>query len=171
MKHCGVEIDRLGPCARVLEHRGPHLLSPPPTFVGESNPYGGASVMDLWPSPRGSSGDRLCALLRLPVAEYLRRFDRRNLLALQVGERWDSRAARVAAELVGADPRRRLILLGSRVCAAFGAAFEPCAVAWLASGSSALMLPHPSGRSRLWSDPMMPDRAREAFASFCGEQP
>lgn len=113
-------------------------------LVGESNPYGSDPRFALYPAPPGCAGARLCAILGLTDGEYLRTFDRCNLL---VGREWPIAAARRAASDLTAEYR---ILLGARVAAAHGLTFEPfCNVQ--DNGWRGVILPHPSGRSRLWN--------------------
>lgn len=131
--------------------------SPRVLLVGEVNPYGADPAFALYPRPRWSAGGRLCALLGMRPAEYREAFDRCNLLA---GPKWSAPAARRAAEGLTATHR---VLLGSRVAAAHGLKFEPFTTArdpgW-GGGWVAVILPHPSGRSRLWSDAGAADHAR-----------
>lgn len=148
------------------------MTAPRAWLIGESNPYqsGEDHGFDLYPLPPHSAGGRLCSkILGLTVEEYLERFERRNLL--NGVSRWSVPAARVAADKLLAEhpDGDALVLLGARVTAAFGRAFdglfEPC-VAWV--GTSAprerrvLVLPHPSGLSRAWHDPTAIPRTRAA---------
>ncbi len=135
------------------------------TIVGESNPYGADQYYALYPAPDGCSGHRLCCLiLGMHRAEYLEAFDRVNLI---VGK-WSVPAARKAAEELTAKPNRRFILLGSKVCAAFGVDFLPLHVEPF-RGCAGLILNHPSGLSRAWNEPGMFLKAREAFKAFAPE--
>jgi hypothetical protein len=93
---------------------------------------------------------------------YLGSFRRVNLV---VGE-WSTEAAREAAARVRDS---RLVLLGSRVCGAFRVPFRPFAAFEVSWGRRALVLPHPSGRCRLWNDPDNIARARAAVAEFVPE--
>ncbi len=135
-----------------------------PVLIGESNPYGADPHFALYPVPDGCSGHRLCCLvLGMHRTRYLDAFDRVNLCA---GE-WNLRQARATAveliqERMG---EARLILLGAKVCAAFGVAFVPFTVA----DGILLRLPHPSGLCRLWAEPGAFLRAREAVAMFAPE--
>ena len=129
------------------------------TLVGESNPYGGDDYYALYPAPDGCSGHRLCCLiLGMDPDDYLEAFGRVNL----VRGGWSVRAAREAAARLDG----RLILLGSKVCAAFGLEFKPFHVA---PSRPALVLPHPSGLCRLWQQPGAVECARRAVSSFCPE--
>ncbi len=129
-------------------------------LIGESNPYGSDPRFALYPEPPGCAGARLCAILGYTKREYLRLFDRCNLLS---GPRWSAPEARRAAEALDVDYR---VLLGARVAAAHGLTFEPfCNVQDNGLGDCyawrGVMLPHPSGRSRLWNDyPQAVARAR-----------
>lgn len=158
-------------------------------LVGESNPFGGGTVFDLWPEPRGSSGGRFAGLLGMERGEYLRTFDRVNLLR---GRRWSPSLARESASRL---EHRRRILLGARVAAAHAVPFRPLfsnyttheefclgwrAAAAMYGGQAAscapgarcvrlLVLPHPSGRSREWNDVRVRSEAREAVKRFLAE--
>lgn len=140
-----------------------------PILVGEANPYGGDPRYALYPEPEYSAGGRLCRLIMgLDPREYLRRFDRRNLCA----GKWGSVEARETAAAIGREvsmeyhlrggPGRVVVLLGSKVCSAFGVRFEPFTA--LAQGDCGLvLLPHPSGLCRLWHEPDAINRARRTL--------
>ena len=136
-------------------------------LVGESNPYGADPRFALYPEPPGCAGARLCAILGMTDREYLRTFDRVNLLG---NGRWSLPAAREAAQTVTA---RYRVLLGARVAAAHGVPFLPfyrCAPPWLEAGpQNWLVLPHPSGRSRLWNEPGAAERARRLVLALVAE--
>ena len=161
-----------------------------PLLVGESNPYSDDPRFALYPYPSNSAGARLARILGMARSEYLRVFDRVNLSGLIPGRgsSWSVRNARVAASKLGHPVR---VLLGARVAAAHGIAFRPFSAgvshgvvclrmkadAAKFGGQSAsclegggcisyLVLPHPSGRSRLWSVPLADLRARAAVRRF-----
>ncbi len=137
---------------------------PKPLLVGEQNPYGDDPYFALYPAPDGCSGHRLCCLiLGMRRADYLREFDRTNLCAGP----WDERAAGTkAVDLIRTRIGDcRLILLGSKVCRAFGVPFVPFTVA----DDILLRLPHPSGRCRTWSEVNAFGRARAAVIRFAPE--
>ena len=139
-------------------------IKPIPILVGEANPYGGDPDYALYPSPEGCSGHRLCCLiLGMRRADYLREFGRVNLCP----HRWDAREARDHAEQLKCVNSRR-ILLGAKVCRAFGFKFAPLAVETygVCGTKRALILPHPSGLCRLWNEAGMVERTREAVACF-----
>lgn len=145
-------------------------------LIGEHNPYQARDAPEeelnhfaLYPAPDASAGARLCRVLGLPPAEYLRRFERRNLLRELP---WSAPRARAAADAVLAEmpERDRLVLLGRRVADAFGAPFDVDPRAALPverwRGHLVLVLPHPSGRSHLWNDRALPERVRAALAAL-----
>lgn len=128
--------------------------SPRVTLVGECNPHGADPYYALYPAPDGCSGHRLCCLiLGMRRRDYLEAFGRTDLCAGQ----WSARVARSEAEQLSG----RLILLGSKVTSAFGLEFRPFGVQ-----GDRLVLPHPSGLCRLWSEPGAIDAARKAVAEF-----
>ena len=123
-----------------------------PLLVGEVNPYGVDPAFALYPLPEHASGWRLCAILGMSFGEYLSAFNRVNLCS----GRWSIRAARAEARVIAASPDHdAVVLLGAKVCAAFGVQFKP----FQRTGRYAV-LPHPSGRCRLWNDKASVVRAR-----------
>jgi hypothetical protein len=157
-------------------------LKPRVFLVGEHNPYGADPAFALYPLPEHASGGRLARVLGLSADEYLRAFERRNLLAAR---RWSVPAAREAASAFRAELRDgdSLVLLGARVAKAFGYPFEPLAehrvfadgrgsadleVRLGEVGVRFLILPHPSELSRAWDDPTVPPRARAAVRRLRG---
>lgn len=132
-----------------------------PMLVGELNSRTNDPRYALWPSPKHCSGGRLChKILNMAEDDYLRLFDRINLC---VGEWSLSRARRVAQELVHGGAK--CILLGARVCSAFGVPYAP----YGASGDRLLVLPHPSGLCRVWNQQDAVGRARNAVVEFAPE--
>lgn len=122
-----------------------------PLLVGESNPRSGDPRHALYPWPPGCAGARLCTILGVSEAEYLDLFDRVNLVG---GTKWTARVARETARRVAAERPGHLVLLGVRVCDAFGVPWEPFH-SHLRPGAWGRfwVLPHPSGRSRVWNTP------------------
>lgn len=138
-----------------------------PVLVGELNPYGGTDDYALYPAPEGCSGHRLCCLIfGMSRKDYLEAFGRVNLCE----GKWSSPKAKSAAlALVDAQmDGGRLVLLGSKVCDAFAVKFEPFEVFDL-HGIDMLVLPHPSGRCRLWNQHDAFEMARQAVVAFAQE--
>jgi hypothetical protein len=130
-----------------------------PLLVGETNPYSVSPAMALYPLPEWSAGGRLALILGLTRGEYLDRFDRANLCC----GKWSLPIARlVAKSLLVAQDRSSLVLLGSRVAAAFRVPFDPYCVGTNGTGRF-VVLPHPSGRCRLWNNPGAVEKARAAL--------
>ncbi len=136
-----------------------------PLLVGEVNPYGPDPQYALWPDPPGCAGHRLChVILGMERREYLRRFDRVNLC---LGA-WSMKAAREEATKILRRTPRTLVLLGAKVTDAFlPGAFRPFQVVLVDPEFRAAILPHPSGRCRLWNDPDNITRARRAVEDLC----
>ena len=133
-----------------------------PLIVGESNPYGSDPYYALYPAPDGCSGHRLCCLiLRMGRRQYLDTFERANLCDGPWSKITAVMRARKLLEFAGG---AKLILLGSKVCGAFGVPYRPFEV-----HAGHLVLPHPSGLCRLWNEPGALRRAREAVAAFLPE--
>ncbi len=134
-----------------------------PILVGEYNPYGSDPYYALYPMPQGCAGERLCCdILGMYKKDYLEVFDRTNLCAGS----WSITKAREKAESLRG---RYAVLLGSKVCAAYDVPFEPFASQYPGTpegGGGILVLPHPSGRNRMWSDPDNLKRARDAMVAF-----
>ena len=147
-------------------------MGDPVLLVGESNPYGADPDFALYPSPEGSAGWRLCVdILGMQRSRYLATFARVNLCA----GRWSIREARARAADLRATAGN-IVLLGSKVAAAFGYAFDPfsfrvevAAVYPLVVPRQVAILPHPSGRCRLWNEPDAVANARRAVAMVCAE--
>jgi len=127
-----------------------------PLLVGEVNPYGSDPEFDLYPSPPRSAGGRMCRLiLGMDTDAYVELYDRVNLC---IG-RWSApEAGERAARIVRINPSGSIVLLGARVCGAFGFPYLPYSTI-----GRFTLLPHPSGRSRAWNEPGAYDRARKAL--------
>lgn len=136
-----------------------------PVLVGEQNPISNDVRYDLYPLPTNSAGGRLCRLvLGLRVTEYLRLFERRNLLR---GGAWSQTDAMAAARLLlDGRPGAGFVLLGSKVSAAFSLQKLADFSTAERDGFRFLRLPHPSGRARQWNEPGAYDRARAALRLF-----
>jgi hypothetical protein len=148
-----------------------------PLLVAESNPYQSdprlAQRYALYPDPPHCAGWNLChTIMQLDEAEYLRRFDRVNLCDGKWGMKEARQRARqligtlVHAIVLGSEPEPKpVVLFGSKVCSAFDLKFEPFtlppAEQRVMTGMVPLViLPHPSGLSRAWSEPGAYERAR-----------
>ena len=132
------------------------MKSPPlALLVGECNPYQQAEVerYALYPYPERSAGGRLCrVVLGLDPHLYLRSYARHNLCS----GKWSTPAACERAEALRQfQPKVPIVLLGRRVAQAFGQPFEP-----FTRRTPFVVLPHPSGLSRLWNDSGSFERAR-----------
>jgi hypothetical protein len=153
----------MNPKQTVLATRpcGPTRQNVPPVLVvGEINPYRARPDRALWYEPRSSSGDRLRRIMGLTDAQYLEHVARANLCA----ERWSAEEARAAFRALDLRPYAVVVLLGARVRAACGGPppftftnSRDCPPCYLVG------LPHPSGRCRIWNDPLMVDLARTAL--------
>ena len=143
-------------------------LVPRILLVGEYNPHSRADAHALLPTPKGATGDRLRRIIGVSTSQYMRAFDRTNLL---MTPRWDGKLARQVAD--GLTHTRR-ILLGARVAAAHGLKFLPFhrfLVVYPFKQYRALILPHPSGLCRIWNERGAAKAARDAVARFILEFP
>lgn len=168
-----------------------------PVLIGELNPYGADPAMALYPLPEGSSGGRLqrlvCGLRRSTYCDL----PRYNLC----DGKWSAPAARERAnELLrmhaGEDRDDRLVLLGRKVVGAFfgGGRFRGeeglHAADWPApftrdymryaplggraterEPENLVILPHPSGLCRVWSERGAYARARALLRQACPSVP
>ncbi len=98
--------------------------------------------------------------------DYLRSFERRDLMDVANWKPTDGRAA--AQRMFGETNGAPLILLGKKVTAAFDRALPPWHLVQL-NGSTVLSLPHPSGLCREWYKPGMVERARDAVVNLVPE--
>lgn len=89
--------------------------------------------------------------MQLDPDDYLERFDRTNLCA----GAWRVREARACAVELLLQNRKAIVLCGSKVAQAFGLQFAP-----FTRVDHIVILPHPSGLCRLWSQPNAYERAR-----------
>ena len=139
-------------------------------LVGESNPYSTDPRYALYPLPANASGGRLARILGMQATEYLRAFERRDLLS----GKWSAPEARVAANTLRGELRdgEALVLLGTKVAAAFGYVYEPLTrhrgLVHGEVGYEVLLIPHPSGLNRAWHDPAMAPRVRAAVNELRG---
>lgn len=138
-----------------------------PLLIGEVNPYGADPDYALYPHPRGAAGDRLRQHLGLTDNEYLELFDRTNLCT---GSWNGGDAKETAATLLVDTPGRDVfVLLGQKVCKAFGFEFKPFTMVRVTRADVDLpmavvaILPHPSGRSRLWNPAESRQQARDVL--------
>ncbi len=133
-----------------------------PLLVGELNPYGSDPKYALFPRPERSAGGRLCYKILgfESSAQYFCGFDRVNLCT----GKWSVGAARERAVELKCTPRPT-ILLGVKVCNAFGVAFRPFEVV-NAGYADYLVLPHPSGLNRIWNQPGAYEKARSAVTAY-----
>lgn len=140
--------------------------------MGEQNPYGPTPEFALYPAPDGCAGHRLCCdILGMSRAEYLRVFDRANLV-IEIGPSgtWNAQEAQKSADRFMADGklRPRVVLFGARVARAFGVPATPFRIHEHALGCFLVTLPHPSGRCRLWDAPGAREQARRLVSALLG---
>ena len=148
-----------------------------PLLVGEDNPHSVDPEMALHPTFRGGAGSRLASILGMTGEVFVTTFDRENLC----DGPWESVRAKTRAEAIFfrcAVMNRPMILLGSRVSRAFGIQFKPfnlftmtlnvCLDDGLVESLRVrgVVLPHPSGRCRVWNDRENKKRAAEVTAAL-----
>jgi hypothetical protein len=158
-------------------------------LIGETNPYQHDPERSIryamYPDPPESAGGRLCELiLGMEHRDYLRAFERRNLLAgpwegKGVTERARASAACLTWEMAEGD---QVLLLGAKVVDAFfpGEEWGPFACFHVPAGRGNphavgaeghrgpflhfAALPHPSGLNRFWNDYRSYSMVRAAVA-------
>lgn len=134
-------------------------------LVGELNPYGSDPGFALYPFPEYASGARLCQLIiQVPRRLYMKHFDRANLC----NGKWSIREARAQVNRLLKRQPKKIVLLGSKVCSAFGLTFIPFKqqkyiTPELKSSVDVVILPHPSGLCRIWNEPNAFERANAAL--------
>lgn len=151
-----------------------------PVLVGESPPTGASveTISPLFPVPSAGSGARLQRMTGLGRAEYMRRFARINLVSTP-GKPGIKKARWAAVNLMrgGILSGCSVVLLGSRVAAAFGLS-GLALMTWMELSVSAgiglspvrvALLPHPSGMCRWYNDSGNLKRAI-AFLSTLAEE-
>ncbi len=161
-----------------------------PLLIGMNNPHSTDPDFDLFPRPAGVAGHRLWCMMAeaadgyFPTWEYVKAFDRVNLVR---GE-WSRPAATLKAGTMlanGVGLNRPVVLLGNEVVLAFkrgGMNLEDVALFKWVGPSKAFPwrvahIPHPSGRSHTWNDPVVRQRAavflkdlvKQARASVTGD--
>jgi hypothetical protein len=135
-----------------------------PLLVGEANPYGGPPGNALIPDPPYCAGWNLChKVMQLDEHEYLRRFDRVNLC----DGKWNMKEAQTKVSTLSCEDRT-IVLLGAKVASLFGWKFFDVSAFRYYQGKrgnsySYVILPHPSGLSRAWSEPGAYERARSVL--------
>lgn len=146
-------------------------------LIGMNNPHSTAAEHALYPAPVGVAGWRLWTMMDqaagLPRSEYVRIFDRRNLVR---GD-WRRDLAATNAAVMFRKQRIdecRVVLCGAQVVEAFRKAGakvdEQPHFTWFRPGPSPLgkwaIIPHPSGRSHTWNDKAVRDAAKIFFAEL-----
>lgn len=142
-----------------------------PVLVAMNNPVSSLPKYALYPLPEGCAGNRLWHMLAdaaerdgssVSKSEYLRAFDRRNVLSQKTWSRRDAvlSGRRLADELTPPSSRS-IVVLGIQTLDALGwrTHTRPAWGEWVPSLCERYprfcLLPHPSGRCREYNDPEM----------------
>lgn len=132
---------------------------PMPLLVGEDNPRSQDPRLALYPYPTGGAGGRLAKILGLTPTKYMQTFDAVNLC----NGSWELDDACFMADMLEEEHGNDvLVLLGSKVCRAFHVEFKPFTVV-KSEYKKLVILPHPSGRCRIWNDRKSRGLARKAL--------
>lgn len=131
-----------------------------PLLLGAHNPLSSDPRHALYPAPPGCAGWRLWKFSELPLRDWLRGFDRMNVVD---STEWSEPTAGRLADLRQCMADRVTLILGHQARLALG--LPP--VEWLVPneltrtrgwgeedlGGEWRLLPHPSGRSHVYNDP------------------
>jgi hypothetical protein len=125
-------------------------------IIGECPGPNTRSTLPMFPYPKNSAGGRLLKMSRLPVGVYLGKIKRQNLIEHHCpSSEWPkfeaATRARAIAELL-TNSQTRVLLLGKKVGEAFG--FSRFFILQEILGSAYTCIPHPSGLSREYNDPV-----------------
>lgn len=138
---------------------------PPIVLIGEHNPHSANPRHALYDLPVHAAGHRLRTLVFGVERTTYSRFHRANLLGVEAA------TPREAQALVAWVPTGHFVLLGRTAHEAFGlGGGDPFRLAE-AYGRPALLLPHPSGRNRLWAEKGAFTRAAELLRAFRPDVP
>lgn len=126
-----------------------------PIIIGLHNPYSDNPKYALVPYREGSSGHRLWKTTQMPQAVYINGFDRRNLSPIADPS---SKDLKRFAKTMDIPTGSTVILLGHDVLRAFvgsGRPLKPILIhPQVHDGVTWRWLPHPSGRSTKYNDPV-----------------
>lgn len=142
---------------------------PVAAIIGEMPGMNTSPKLPLFPLPTTSAGGRLLGFSGMTTEDYLGRFWRRNLFTYF--ELWSVPQARERAldAILEIDQRAlpRVILLGTRVGAAFGLPDLWSHGRW-ATGTELAVIPHPSGLNRVYNEMSAIRRARATIRWAAG---
>lgn len=137
-RRLGVDASNVGP--------------PIAAIIGEAPGPNTSPKLPLFPLPRSSAGGRLLGYSRMPTLQYFGAFLRRNVLPEL--RPWSVPEARELAGFIvdelNANAIKRVVLLGGKVGAAFG--LPDIWSHGFVSNLELAVIPHPSGRCRIYND-------------------
>lgn len=154
-----------------------------PLLIGQAPGPNTDPTLPLYPIPESSAGGRLKQFMGLSRGEYMTQFDRVNLLPGFPGKhKRDDKFPMTQAKFAAAVMRphlagRRVILVGRNVANAFR--LEEEFLVWTTMKCrrreplkrcmglcDVAIVPHPSGRSRWYSDPVNLEMSQQFWAEF-----
>jgi len=159
-----------------------------PLLVGQAPGPNTDPTLPLFPVPRTSAGGRLQELMGLTRGEYLKTFERVNLLYEFPGrhkrdDKFPMMLAWPAAQamrplLAG----RTVVLVGRNVASAFELEAEfhewvewpvrrPCLLSRDPGTARVAVIPHPSGRNHWYNDPANREAARSFWEALLRPEP
>lgn len=144
-----------------------------PLLIGQAPGPNTNPDLPLFPLPRTSTGGRLAAFMGLSRTQYLRSFDRVNLLQFFPGkckrdDKFPLKDAKIAAAAMKPLIRgRQVILVGRNVSQAFLWGELPFHT-WitLMDGTDLSVIPHPSGRNHWYNSEGNREEARTFWAEY-----
>lgn len=147
-----------------------------PLLIGQAPGPNTDPRMPLYPLPKTATGGRLASFMGLTTHQYLRTFDRVNVLQDFPGkckrdDKFPLREARIAASamrplLAG----REVILVGRNVATAFGFAEMPFHSVLMESDCDIYVVPHPSGRNHWYNSETNREEARLFWAEYLAKR-
>lgn len=154
-----------------------------PLLIGQAPGPNTNPALPLFPVPTTSAGGRLLDLMGLSRREYLKTFDRVNLLPYFPGQhkrddKFPMTPAKLAAQvMMPLLSERTVVLVGRNVANAFklGADFHEwtdwqvrrrCPVKGELGQCRVAVIPHPSGRNHWYNDETNREAARAFWADF-----
>jgi hypothetical protein len=133
------------------------VTDPRPILIGQAPGPNTNPDLPLYPRPRQSGGGRLWALTGLTAQEYLRCFQRVNLLYTFPGrwkrdDRWPRKEAAVAARaMLPFLEGRTVVFVGRNVARAFEVDEREPWFTWGRREYRYVAIPHPSGRNHWYN--------------------
>lgn len=148
-----------------------------PLLIGQAPGPNTDPRLPLYPLPKTATGGRLASFMGLTTHQYLRTFDRVNVLQDFPGkckrdDKFPLREARIAAAaMTPLIAGREVILVGRNVACAFGWTEIPFHTTVVTSDDTAwTVVPHPSGRNHWYNSEDNRTEARLFWAEYLAKR-